>query len=196
MQLKKLAELEELEEKAAARERESKSARKLRRSAKHGYADIWLVVFTVIMLAAFCYSGFFWGGVTVVASLEGLAQPIAHRTVYIMLTGIVLMLAGIIISFRKGYKLQAPFTLAGFALYFYSAQVIITDIRKALNSRAVPPELLGMDKEYVLRHYPIIITAVFSALIFIISLIITLRKRHKAKLERDNAPVASIVDDR
>ncbi len=190
---KKLAESDELKEKEAAKHRESKSAKKMRRAAKRGYANIWLTIFTVIMLGAFAYSGFFWGGVTVVGSLEGLAEQISHKTAYMMLGGIILMLAGIFISLRRHYKLQSLFVLPGFALYFYSANVIINDIRHELSTRAVDPQLIGMDKDYVYRHYPIIITAAFSALILLISVIITLRKRHKQKIERDNAPVESIV---
>ena len=72
LNMKKLADLEELEEKEAAKHKESRGAKKLRRRAKRGYIGVWQMLLKLLMTAAFLWSGFFHVGVLAAAVLEHL----------------------------------------------------------------------------------------------------------------------------
>ena len=189
----KLAELDELEEKEAAKHKQSKAAKKYRRKAKKGYTNGLMVFFAILMTAAFCYSGVFYGGVTIVGSFESIAEFIPKKIAGIMAAGDILMLVGIILAFCKKYRLQAAFSLSGTAAFMYSAQFIISDIQSRMEKVYVDPSIADMDVSYMKYYYPILGVALFSIVIFTIAQIAAIKKKRRQKYERDTAPVKSIV---
>lgn len=200
IQMKKLADLEELEEKEAAKHKESKGAKKMRRKAKHGYVNGLLLALKMIMTAAFLWSGFFFGGVLTVGVLNGYVyidtDTLApHWVAYFTLAGSVIIFAGIVLSFLKKYLISFALTLTGNVLFMRAVGYIIRILKENLEKRAIDPSLNGMDRTYMIRYYPILITLVMSAVMLIIWIVQTAKRRRREKSERDNAPVASIVDD-
>ncbi|MCD8094703.1 MAG: hypothetical protein LUE12_01035 [Ruminococcus sp.] len=191
--MKRLADLDELEEMEAAKHGESKGAKKLRRKAKRGYTGAFIVLFIIIMTAAFCYSGFFYGGVTMVGSFGGYAELIARKTAALMGIGDVIMLVGIVLCMCKKYILQAPFCLIGAAVYMYSAYKIVSDIQQRMETVYLGEDLEDMDIQYMLYYYPILLVALFSLVLLGIAIVRIIRRKRKEKIERDNAPVESIV---
>lgn len=195
IELKKLADLEELEAIEEAKHKESKAARKLRRKAKRGYANIWFVLFKILMLAAFLWSGFFYGGVMVVGSFSSIAEFIPKSTAVMILIGDALMVVCIVLSFLKKHIIQAIFGIPGSLLFLYAAQKIISDIQTRLETVYVDSSETAMDVQYMRYFYPILVFTLFSLVMLIIAIIQAVKRRKKAKFERENAPVASIVED-
>ncbi|MCD7741478.1 MAG: hypothetical protein LUI06_04675 [Ruminococcus sp.] len=193
VEMKKLADLEELEEIEAAKHRESKGAKKMRRRARRGYANVLMILFTILMLAAFLYSGFFYGGVTIVGAVGGAAEFIPKKTALIMGIGDCLMVIGIVLCFCKKYKVQAIFSLSGSLAYLYAGHKIILDIQQRMEEVYVEEELQNMDRDYMLYYYPILILTLFSLVLLIISIVKAIKKKRRDKHEADNAPVESIV---
>ena len=66
--------------------------------------------------------------------------------------------------------------------------------KKLENYSGAEPELMDLDKDYMLQHYPIMIILVFSLIMAIITLVKLIKKKKRLKELRDNAPVKSIVN--
>lgn len=194
IQMKRLADLEELEEKEAAKYKESRSAKKMRRSAKRGYTNLLFVLMKLLMLAAFLYSGFVYGGIMIVGAFGDMADFIAKKTAAFILSGDVLMIVGLVLVFLNKYKLQAFFNIIGSALFGYAANIIVKDIQQRLEHTYVEPELASMDRQYMGYLYPIFIITVLSVVFLIIGTVRFIKRKNKEREQKDNAPVSSIVD--
>jgi hypothetical protein len=195
LEMKRLADLEELEAEEEAKHRESKGARKLRRRAKRGYSKIWFVLMKILMLAAFLWSGFFYGGVMVVGAFSNIAEFIPKSTAIMILIGDALMVVCIVLAILKKHRIQAFFGIPGSLVYLYAAQKIISDIQTRLEEVYVDSSETAMDVQYMRYFYPILVLTLFSLVLFIIAVVQAIKRRRKAKIERDNAPVASIIED-
>jgi glucan phosphoethanolaminetransferase (alkaline phosphatase superfamily) len=198
IQMKKLADLEELEEKELAKNRESRGAKKLRRKAKRGYMNVWIFIFKLLMSAAFLWSGFFWGGVLSVGTLNKTIYISSETTMpkwvaYFTLVGVALAFVGIILSFMKKYILSFVLIGAGNIFYFRGVMHMMKILKNIMETQYIESSLENIYKEYMLRHYFFILTAVIAFILLIIWTIQTIKRRRKAKRERDNAPVESIV---
>lgn len=191
---KRLDELEEEFLKEEAKHRESRAAKKMRRAARRGYSSGLMIFLTILMLASFGYSGFFYGGIMIVGQFTGAAEVMPAHTGLMMLIADVLMLTGIILSFAGKYILQGIFTLSGSGVYLFAAHRVIADIQMRLDKYYVEPELQTMDKAYMKYCYPILGVTVFGAVIFTLALVTYIRRKKRLKREKDNAPVKSIVD--
>ena len=67
--LRKEEELEEQREREEARERQSRSAKKMMKKAKRTKPNgepVYYLILKLLMIVPFAYSGFFYGGVTIV----------------------------------------------------------------------------------------------------------------------------------
>lgn len=194
LEQQRLEEAEEQREREEARLRESRAAKRMRRAAKRGYPKGIMIFFTFLMLCAFGYSGFFYGGITIVGQLSGMAENIPAHTAQLMIAADLLMLVGLVLSFAGRHIVQAFFNLSGSGLFLYTAHRVIADIQARLEKYYVEPALQDMDKSYMRYYYPIAAVTLMSALILAIALAAKIRKCRRQKHERDNAPVESIVD--
>lgn len=200
VQMKKLADLEELEEKEAAKHKESKGAKKMRRRAKRGYSEALLIIPKLIMLAAYLWSGFFFGGVLAVGVMNG-SVYVAHTELaprwvaYCTIAGAGLILLGTVLAFIKKYPASFVSVLAGNAVFMKAVRYIMDVIKRYKDTVAYDPDLSDMDKTYAIRYYPILITLLMSAIITAVWIIKTVRRARRKKKEMDNAPVESIVGD-
>ena len=191
--LKKQAELDEQEEREAAKHRESKAAKKMRRSAKRGYANIFTVIASVLMMCAFWYWGFYYGGMMIVGDITGLAENIPPHSGLLFLIADLLMITGIIMSFIRKYIMQGCFTVGGSLLFLYTGHRIVLDIRDRMKKYGVTPDLSDMDTQYEKYFYPILIITAIGAAVMIYGLVRHISKKRTEKRLRDNAPVESIV---
>ena len=180
--LRKEEELEEQREREEARERQSRSAKKMMKKK-------------LLMIVPFAYSGFFYGGVTIVGIMGKYIEPVPPKWVlWAMAAGVVVMFAGILFAFFKKYIVSFILSLGGMISFLKAGGYLIKRIQDKLSNSAVDQSLQNMDKEYMWRFYPIIGVAVISATLLICTIIRKLIERKRLQRERDNAPVESIIN--
>ena len=105
--LRKEEELEEQREREEARERQSRSAKKMMKKAKRTKPNgepVYYLILKLLMIVPFAYSGFFYGGVTIVGIMGKYIEPVPPKWVlWAMAAGVVVMFAGILFAFFKKY---------------------------------------------------------------------------------------------
>ena len=197
--LKRQLELEEQEERELARQKQSKSARKMMKKAKRSHPNgepIYYSILKILMLLPFAYSGFFYGGVTIVGILGKYIEPVPPKWVLItMSAGIVAALVGIIFSFFKKYIVSFVLSTGGVISFLKGGSYLINRIQNKLETTAVDETLQHMDKDYMLRFYPFASIALLSFVLLVCTIIRKLIDRKKKQLAKDTAPVESIVSD-
>jgi glucan phosphoethanolaminetransferase (alkaline phosphatase superfamily) len=197
-EMKRLADLEELEEREEAKYKESKAARKLRKKArrekKRKGGGVLIFIFKLLMVAAFLWSGFFYGGVTIVGAMTSVAEFIPKRIAVIMIIADVVIAVGLVLAFLGKNKIQALFCIPGSAAFFYAGLKVVLDIQERMENVYVDSDLENMDKTYMLYYFPILAITLFSAIILVIAIVRLIKQKRRQKVERDNAPVASIVE--
>lgn len=196
--IKKEAELEEQREREEAREKQSRSAKKMMKKAKRVKPNgepVYYLILKLIMIVPFAYSGFFYGGVTIVGIIGKYIEPVPPKWVlWAMAAGIVAMFAGILFAFFKKYIVSFVLSVGGTVSFLKAGGYLIKRIQDKLSTTAVDQSLQNMDKEYMWRFYPIIGVAVISTVLLICTVIRKLMERRRLQRERDNAPVESIID--
>lgn len=196
--LKKEAELEEQREREEAREKQSRSAKKMMKKAKRVKPNgepVYYLILKLIMIVPFAYSGFFYGGVTIVGIIGKYIDPVPPKWVlWAMAAGIVAMFAGILFAFFKKYIVSFVLSVGGTVSFLKAGGYLIKRIQDKLSTTAVDQSLQNMDKEYMWRFYPIVGVAVISTVLLICTVIRKLMERRRLQRERDNAPVESIID--
>ena len=196
--LRKEAELEEQREREEARERQSRSAKKMMKKAKRTKPNgepVYYLILKLLMIVPFAYSGFFYGGVTIVGIMGKYIEPVPPKWVlWAMAAGVVVMFAGILFAFFKKYIVSFILSLGGMISFLKAGGYLIKRIQDKLSNSAVDQALQNMDKEYMGRFYPIIGVAVISAALLICTIIRKLIERKRLQRERDNAPVESIIN--
>lgn len=196
--IKKEAELEEQREREEAREKQSRSAKKMMKKAKRVKPNgepVYYLILKLIMIVPFAYSGFFYGGVTIVGIIGKYIEPVPPKWVlWAMAAGIVAMFAGILFAFFKKYIVSFVLSVGGTVSFLKAGGYLIKRIQDKLSTTAVDQSLQNMDKEYMWRFYPIVGVAVISTVLLICTVIRKLMERRRLQRERDNAPVESIID--
>ena len=173
-----------------------KTSKKSQKINKTGKEPLWVKGLLVLMVGACFYSVVFWGSVTLTASLSGQYSdfpPPAWVTAFIGAgEGVIIFSA--VLAFWKKYIIAFGVNCAGTVMYLSAAGWFVRTIRHELENRAVPADLLDMDKEYALRLYPAAAVSVILLILAVLSLVRMIRKRRKKRLETESAPVKSIVD--
>ena len=83
--LRKEAELEEQREREEARERQSRSAKKMMKKAKRTKPNgepVYYLILKLLMIVPFAYSGFFYGGVTIVGIMGKYIEPVPPKCAF------------------------------------------------------------------------------------------------------------------
>ncbi len=193
-------ELEEQErlEKEEAKLKQSKAAKKLRKKAKRdkaGREPVICLILKLLMIIPFGYSGFFYGGVLVLGIFGKYIEPLPPKWVgWCAVAGIVLILAGILLSFFKKYIISFIIILGGTGLFLKAGEYMISHIQERLDKVYVEESLQEMDKQYMGYYYPIMITAGISLILLAINIIRRILKKRRLQYEKDTAPVQSIVE--
>lgn len=158
---------------------------------------IALKILKLLMLVPFFYSGLFYGGVTVTGVYTGAMTvyeegALTTGAASIMLVGILFMVLGIILAFFKKYIISFASCTLGTLLYLY---VAYERVIKFAADRVTSEGQIDLDRKYMLWYYPILIFLFISLVMMIISIVLKIKARKRAKSERDNAPVKSIIED-
>lgn len=171
----------------------SKAMKKFMRSE-----SIWVKILKFIMVLSFLYSGFFYGGITVlnILYLKSISW-INHTYGVILLFTIIVMLIAIILAFKRLYILSFLISLVSTLTYFYITQKYLVDYMiERVNNGWVPNDgSTHPEYEFMIRHYPILLLLLCSSILFVIEVNRLIKKRRREKKKRDNAPTKSIVDD-
>lgn len=193
-QLRQKRELE-LEEKTEKQNTgESKAAAKMRKKAKKFDTAATLVI-KLLMILPFGWSAFYYGGIFIVGISTGIMEGIPKRIAAFLGAGTVLCLAGLLIAFFSKYILQFVLVALGTVSFMYGAQYIIGETQKKLAENYVTDAALKkLDKTYMTYFYPLLAMTLLSAVLLIMWTVKKLRKKRREKIERDNAPVKSIVE--
>lgn len=160
----------------------------------------YYLVIKLLMLIPYGWSGFFWGGVLSIAILGNMINQfefstLSEKTAIYIIVGVVVMAGALVLEFFRKYILGFVASAVGVGLYLKGANQYIQPITEYLNTKAVEESLIGMDKTWMYRCYPVWAFLVLSGVLLAISLITRIVKAKKEKNIRDNAPVKSIVSD-
>lgn len=151
----------------------------------------------LIMLASFFYSGFFYGGVTVVGVYTG-AMTVTEKgaltlgSANVMLIGILLMLIGLVLVFLKRYIVSFILSISGVLLFLY---VAYERVIKFAAGRVSASGDLNPQTKYMLWYYPIAVFAAGAFAFLIIKIVMTVMKNKRIRKIKDNAPTKSIIDE-
>lgn len=193
-------ELQEQREIEAARSGMSKSAekfiKKAKKERKSSYEGKALIILKLLMLIPLAYSGIFYCAVTVAGVATGYMSEMPKWIGAVMGVGSLIIIAGVLFAFFKKYIVSFVTVLVGTVFYMRGAMYIINKISDKLeNYSGANPELMDMDKDYMLYYYPILIVTLMSLIMAVITVIKKIKKKKRLQNERDNAPVKSIVEE-
>ena len=192
-EIKKSEKEEALEKEKPARE--SRSAKKLRRQARH-LDGVLSLVLKFLMLVPFFFSGFYYGGIFIVGISMEQMDDMPRSTALWLGIGVALFIAGIILAFLSKYPAQLGAVAAGTIFFMTGAVRIVNKARSRVGDGiGLTQEQQELPEKWARGLYPILIMTLISALLFIIWLWQVLRRRRRLQNERDNAPVKSILDD-
>lgn len=186
---------ERSEQKEQDNPRESKSARRMRRSARKLDSAV-MTVLKVLMCIPFLWSGLYYGGIFVLGITMGQMDDVPGYIAALFGIGSALCLAGLVLAFMSRYIPQFILVLAGTAVYMQGAAYIIDKaVARVGEGYGLTDEQKGLPSKWRLGLYPIMIMTAFSAVLLIIWAVRKLNARRRRQKELDNAPVKSIVDD-
>lgn len=155
--------------------------KKAKRTKPNG-EPVYYLILKLLMIVPFAYSGFFYGGVTIVGIMGKYIEPVPPKWVlWAMAAGVVVMFAGILFAFFKKYIVSFILSLGGMISFLKAGGYLIKRIQDKLSNSAVDQSLQNMDKEYMWRFYPIIGVAVISATLLICTIIRKLIERKDCK---------------
>lgn len=174
----------------------SKKDRQGKAFSKKSKEPLLTRIIKYLMLLLFGYGVIFWSGVAVLSLLndtyEEFEQPVWVGAV--MVAGIAFVTAAMVLSVKRKYIISFALSACGSAAMLICAGWFVKTARHELETRAVSADLLGLDKRYMYRAVPVLAGAVLSLVLAAIGIARMLKKRKEKKLEKQNAPVKSIID--
>ena len=151
----------------------------------------WVKLIKFIMVLPFLYSGFFYGGITVISIFK---KTININTYVgtIILISLIAMLGGLILAFKRFYISSFAVSLVSVLVYFFITKKYFVDFAtgKVTVSGNINPQY-----KYMIWFYPILLFLLCSFILLIIDIFRLIKKKRREKEKRDNAPTKSIVDD-
>ena len=196
--LKKQAELEEKREKEEFEEgrKESRSVRKMKKKGGIKDEGVYYLILKLLMLAGYGYSVFFYGFITIIGITGKYIEPTPPKWVlWAFVAGVAAMTAGLFLTFFKKYFIAFPLCIGGMAAYLKGGSYLINKIKDYFATHTVEPALMDMDKDYMLRFYPVTVIGVISFALLVITVIRLMLIRKRKQQIKDSAPVKSIVED-
>ena len=196
--IRRQAELEEKREKEDFEEgrKESRSVRKMKKQGGIKDEGVYYLILKLLMLAGYGYSVFFYGFITIIGIVGKYIEPTPPKWVlWAFVAGVIAMTAGLFLTFFKKYFIAFALCVGGMAAYLKGGSYLINKIKDYLATHTVEPDLMDMDKDYMLRFYPVIVIGVISLALLVITIIRLILIRKRKQLIKDSAPVKSIVED-
>ena len=174
----------------------SKAVAKKKVSAARSAEPLAVRIIKYLMLSLFGYGVVFWGGTGVLAVFKGSFDDFSPPAwiPFALIGGSVALIAAGVLSWRRLNIIAFFPAAAGTAAILAAAAWFVTTARHELETRVVSNDLLDLDKHYMYRALPVLAGGILALVLAIIQLIRRIRKKRQQQLERDNAPVRSIVD--
>lgn len=152
--------------------------------------SIWLKLIKFIMILPFLYSGFFYGGITVISIFKKTINVDTYIGT-IILVCLIAMLAAIILAFKRFYITSFGVSLVSVLVYFFTTKKYFVDYA---TGKITEDGNLNPEYKYMIWYYPILLFLLCSTVLLIITLVRIIKKKIKEKAKRDNAPTKSIID--
>lgn len=149
------------------------------------------LLFKLLMFIPFLYSGFFYGGVSIIAILRNMIA-VPKSVGFIMLGSVLVMAVAIILAFMRKYLLTFIFSAVSTVAFFFCTNKYFVQYA---TGRVTESGELNPEHTYMIRFYPIVLFAVFALVLFLLSVGFRVKKARREKQRRDNAPVKSIIDE-
>ena len=178
------------------RSKMSKSKSDSKKRTSTAKEPVYVIIVKVLMLAVCTYSVVFWGSVALIGIFRGaysdFGLPVWAGIA--LAAGEVALICALVLSFMKKNTAAFILSVVGAAAFLASSGWFVSTLRTELENRAVSNDLLDMDKRYAFRLYPAAVIPLLAAVPVARSLVLRLRSRRQKRLEKENAPVKSIID--
>lgn len=152
--------------------------------------SVWIKLIKFIMVLPFLYSGFFYGGITVISIFKKTIDINTYVGTVILIC-LIAMLGALILSFKRFYISSFAVSLVSVLAYFFITKKYFVDYAtgKVTESGNINPEY-----KYMIWFYPILLFLLCSLILLIIDIFTLVKKKRREREKRDNAPTKSIVD--
>lgn len=153
--------------------------------------SFWVKLVKFIMVLPFLYSGFFYGGITVISIFKKTIDISTYVGIIILIC-LIAMLAALILSFKRFYISGFVLSLISVLAYFLITKKYFVDYAtgKVTESGNINPQY-----KYMIWFYPILLFLLCSFILLVVAVIRLIKKKRREIEKRDNAPTKSIVDD-
>ncbi len=152
--------------------------------------SVWIKLIKFIMVLPFLYSGFFYGGITVISIFKKTIDINTYVGAVILIC-LIAMLGALILSFKRFYISSFAVSLVSVLVYFFITEKYFVDYAtgKVTESGNINPQY-----KYMIWFYPILLFLLCSLILLIIDVFRLIKKKRREREKRDNAPTKSIVD--
>ena len=152
--------------------------------------SFWVKLVKFIMVLPFLYSGFFYGGITVISIFKKTIDISTYVGIIILIC-LIAMLVALILSFKRFYISSFVLSFISVLAYFLITKKYFVDYAtgKVTESGNINPQY-----KYMIWFYPILLFLLCSFILLIITVFRIVKKKRKERAKRDNAPTKSIVD--
>lgn len=182
------------EEKERLEAGESRSAKKLRKSAKK-HSGALMLILKLLMCIPFIWSGICYNVIFMVGISMGEVVGVPRRMAVYLGLGALICLAGIVFAFLSKYVIQFALIFTGSMIYMHAARFIVGKAQTLITeSHGLTETQLGVTSKWRLGLYPILIMTLLSAVMLAIFLIGRHTSKKRRQKELDNAPVKSIIE--
>ncbi len=177
---------EAFRKKEEERKNSSKAVKKFVRSE-----SIWVKLLKFIMVLPFLYSGFFYGGITIIGILKRYIENIDTYVGIVLLICLAAMLLAIILTFKRFYIPGFILSLISVLTYFFITKKYFVDF---VTGKVAEDGNINPEYKYMIWFYPILLFLLCSFILLIIDVFRLIKKKRREKEKKDNAPTKSIVD--
>ncbi len=152
--------------------------------------SVWIKLIKFIMVLPFLYSGFFYGGITVISIFKKTIDINTYVGTVILIC-LIAMLGALILSFKRFYISSFILSFISVLAYFLITKKYFVDYAtgKVTESGNINPQY-----KYMIWFYPILLFLLCSFILLIIDVFRLIKKKRREREKRDNAPTKSIVD--
>lgn len=145
-----------------------------------------VILAKIFATVVYAWSGFFWAGATAYNFYFLTKDPDYYHLATWFSLGSLLVLAGIILCWKKCYVWQFPFVSVGTLLFVVAAAEMIDSAERTA---------VLFTPTFEWRYLPILAVELVSVIFFIVKSYTVLSSRKKLKDDFNNSPAKSILDD-
>lgn len=199
-QLSEQREYEQFENELKAQAKDGKRSRAALKYEKAGKKalkrkePVWIKMLKFVMLLPYAANGLFLGGITVIAILF-LDLDMPGSKAYIIIGSMAVLTIGLVLTFLKKYIPAFGPCAVGTGMFVSVGVSFVSRIQDYMQTHHVDADKANMDIKYMLYFYPMLILGICSAVLFVYSIIIRIKRAKRERERFNNQPVKSIIDD-